>query len=247
MDHFTHPWWEFFSWAQLVMIIHLGTVSVHFCRVKQGKRLSGFLQKYTDSGTETTYLAGYNILLFKYVKNLCGLASTFYGGNSRKKLKIRYCIIWRCLHLMFSTTNVSNKGNVQGSERMLSYEQYSEEKSRLWSSSLKKKNYQPSWGITRRNYKHIPQIVCTSSRFQVLHLLSWEFERSEVLWRYNVILVCHLKHVKVAWPTRHYPHTGHLSWACTLSRWHDAVFLHEVSKTRNGHFSIYRQISAHFK
>ena len=38
------------------------------CRVKQGKRLSEFLQKYTDSGTETTHLAGYNILVFKYVK-----------------------------------------------------------------------------------------------------------------------------------------------------------------------------------
>ena len=43
----------------------------HFCcRVKQGKRLSEFLQKYTDSGTKTTNLAGY--------KNLCGPASTFH-------------------------------------------------------------------------------------------------------------------------------------------------------------------------
>ena len=58
----------------------------HFCcRVKQGKRLYEFLQKRTDSGTETTHLAGYNILVFKYVKNLCGPASTFYRGNSRKK------------------------------------------------------------------------------------------------------------------------------------------------------------------
>ena len=57
---------------------------------------------------------------------------------------------------------------------------------------------------TRRNYKHIPQIVCISSRFRVLHLLSWEFERSEVLWRYTVILVCHLKHVEVGWATRNY-------------------------------------------
>ena len=45
---------------------------------------------------------------------------------------------------------------------------------------------QPSWRTTRRNYKHIPQIVCISSRFRVLHLLSWEFERSEVLC-YNCI------------------------------------------------------------
>ena len=46
----------------------------HFCcRVKQGKRLSEFLQKYTDSGTKTTNLAGY--------KNLCGPASTFHRKN----------------------------------------------------------------------------------------------------------------------------------------------------------------------
>ena len=63
---------------------------------------------------------------------------------------------------------------------------------------LLKKIDQPSWRTTRRNYKHIPQIVCISSRFRVLHLLSWEFERSEVLWRDTVILACHLKHVKSA-------------------------------------------------
>ena len=62
---------------------------------------------------------------------------------------------------------------------------------------LWKKIDQPSWRTTRRNYKHIPQIVCISSRFRVLHLLSWEFEWSEVLWRYTAILVCHLKHVEV--------------------------------------------------
>ena len=53
---------------------------------------------------------------------------------------------------------------MRGFERMLSYEQYPEEKSRLWLSSLKK-IVQPSWRSTRRNYKHIPQIVCISSRF----------------------------------------------------------------------------------
>ena len=38
----------------------------HFCcRVKLGKRVSEFLQKYSDSGTVTTHLAGYNILVFK--------------------------------------------------------------------------------------------------------------------------------------------------------------------------------------
>ena len=111
---------------------------------------------------------------------------------------------------MFSTTNISDKWNLRGFERMLSYEQYHNEKSRLWSSTLKK-IVQPSWKTTRRNYKHIPQIVCISSRFWVLHLLSWEFEQPEVLWRYNVILVCHLKHVEVGWSTRRYPHTGHMT------------------------------------
>ena len=48
-------------------------------------------------------------------------------------------------------------------------------------------------------------------RFWVPHLVSWEFEQPEVLWRYTVILVCHLKHVEVGWSTRNYPHTGHLS------------------------------------
>ena len=82
----------------------------HFCcRVKQGKRLSEFLQKYTDSGTETTHLAGYNILVFKYVKISAGLPLLSIGAIRERSSKIRYCIIWRCLHLMFSTTNVSNK------------------------------------------------------------------------------------------------------------------------------------------
>ena len=59
----------------------------HFCCwVKQRKRLSEFLQTYTDSGTETTYLAGYNILIFKYVKSLRAYLH-FPLGNSRTKLK----------------------------------------------------------------------------------------------------------------------------------------------------------------
>ena len=115
---------------------------------------------------------------------------------------------------------------------MLSYEQYHKEKSRFWSSSLKK-IVQPLWKTTRCNYKHIPQIVCILSRFWVPHLLSWEFEQPEVLWRYTVILLCHLKHVEVGWSTSKYPHAGHLSQTCTLSRWRDAVFLHEVSIGRS--------------
>ena len=111
----------------------------HFCcRLKQGKRLSEFLQKYTDSGTETTHLAGYNILVLIYVKISAGLPLLFIGAIRERSSKIRYCIIWRCLHLKFSITNVSEKWNMQGFERMLSYEQYPEEKSRLWLSPLKK-------------------------------------------------------------------------------------------------------------
>ena len=59
----------------------------HFCsQVKQGKRLSEFLLKYNDSGTETTHLAGYNILVLKYV-NLCGPASTLIGAVCEKSSK----------------------------------------------------------------------------------------------------------------------------------------------------------------
>ena len=98
---------------------------------------------------------------------------------------------------------------------------------------FKKKIEQPSWKTTQSNYKHVLQITCISSRFRVLHLLSWEFERSEVLWRYTVILACHLKHVEFGWSTRNYPHTCHLSQTCTLSRWRDAAFLREVSIGRS--------------
>ena len=144
-------------------------------------------------------------------RNLHGLASTFCRGNSQKKLKNQI------LHnLAMFTSNVLNNKRFRQMKR-----------ARLWKNVIswaisrreisplvvifKKKIDQPSWRTTRRNYKHIPQIVCISSRFRVLHLLSWEFERSEVLWRYTVILVCHLKHVEVGWSTRNYPHTGHLS------------------------------------
>ena len=69
-------------------IIYLGTVSVIFCfRVKQGKRLSEFLQTYNDSGTETTHLAGYNILVFKYVKISAGLPLLFIGVVREKSSK----------------------------------------------------------------------------------------------------------------------------------------------------------------
>ena len=63
---------------------------------------------------------------------------------------------------------------------MLSYEQYPEEKSRFWLSSFKKKLINLHVGqldVTT----NIPQIVYISSKFRVLHLLSWEFARSEIL------------------------------------------------------------------
>ena len=60
----------------------------HFrCRVKQRKRLSAFLQKYTDSGTETTHLACYNIFVFKYVKNSAGLPLLFIVAIREKSSK----------------------------------------------------------------------------------------------------------------------------------------------------------------
>ena len=72
------------------------------CRVKQGKRLSEFLQKYTDSGTETTHLAGYNILVFKYVKISAGLPLLFIGA-------IREIAQNQILHnLTMFTSNVLN-------------------------------------------------------------------------------------------------------------------------------------------
>ena len=60
----------------------------HFCcRVKQGKRLPEFLQKYTDSGTDTTHLAGCNFLVFKYVKISVGLPLLFIGAIREKSSK----------------------------------------------------------------------------------------------------------------------------------------------------------------
>ena len=60
----------------------------HFCcRVKQRKCLSEFLQKYINSGTETTHLAGYNILVFKYVKISAGLPLILIGAIREKSSK----------------------------------------------------------------------------------------------------------------------------------------------------------------
>ena len=57
------------------------------CRVKQGKRLSEFLQKYTDSGTENTHVTGYHILIVKYVKISAGLPLFFIGAIREQSSK----------------------------------------------------------------------------------------------------------------------------------------------------------------
>ena len=78
----------------------------HFCcRVKQGKRLSEFLQKYTNTGTETTHLAGYNILVFKYVKISAGLPLLFIGviGEKSSKNQILHNLV------MFTSNVLNNK------------------------------------------------------------------------------------------------------------------------------------------
>ena len=60
----------------------------HFCcRVKQGNCLSEFLQKYTDFGTETCHLLGYNILVFKYAKISAGLPLLCIGAIREKSSK----------------------------------------------------------------------------------------------------------------------------------------------------------------
>ena len=76
----------------------------HFCcRVKQGKRLSEFLQKYTDSGTKTTHLAVYNTLVFKYVKISAGLPLLCIGAVRERSSKNQI------LHnLAMFTSNVLN-------------------------------------------------------------------------------------------------------------------------------------------
>ena len=72
-----------------ILIDYLSRYSLgHFCcLVKQGKRLSEFLQKYTDSGTETIHLAGYHILAFKYVKISAGLPLFFVWAIGEKSSK----------------------------------------------------------------------------------------------------------------------------------------------------------------
>ena len=72
---------------------------------------------------------------------------------------------------MFSTTNVSEKWNMQGFEIILSYEQYPEEKSGLWLPSLKKnsstfmEDYSTLLQTYTSNRVHIIQIPSAAPSF----------------------------------------------------------------------------------
>ena len=116
----------------------------HFCcRVKQGKRLSEFLQKYTDSGTETTHLAGYNILVFKYVKISAGLPLLWQGQFAKKAQN-------QTLHnfAMF-TSNVLNNKRSRQMKRV-----------RLWKNII-------LWAISQREI--LPLVVIFLKKLINLH------------------------------------------------------------------------------
>ena len=139
------------------------------CRVKQGKRLSEFLQKYTDSGTETTHIVGYNILVFKNVKISAGLPLLSMGGISERSSKIRYCIIWRCFNFH------GNLSNLTSSEDTLLYLYV------IWNM------------LSRLIYtKPILTLVICHNHVRYHDGVTLYF------WRYSVILVCYLKHVESA-------------------------------------------------
>ena len=136
----------------------------HFCcHVKQGKRLSEFLQKYTVSGTETNRLSGYNILVIKYLKISAGLPLLFIVAIPEKSSN-------HILHnLAMFTSKCSQQQTFQINETCEALKEYylmsNIPKRNLVSGCHKKKKIdQASWRTTWRNYKHIPQIVCISCR-----------------------------------------------------------------------------------
>ena len=65
---------------------------------------------------------------------------------------------------MFSTINVLEKWNMEGFERILSYEQYPEEKSPLWLSSFKK-----NWSTFMEDYSTWLQTY-TSHRVHIIQI-----------------------------------------------------------------------------
>ena len=81
-------WNVYFSlYLKLSTTLQVGTSIIESDMwVKQGKRLYKFLQKYTDYGTETSQLAGYNIVVLNMEKYFCGPASTFHRGNQKSDI-----------------------------------------------------------------------------------------------------------------------------------------------------------------
>ena len=76
-----------FLYLKLSTTLQVGTSIIESDMwVKQGKRLYKFLQKYTDYGTETSQLAGYNIVVLNMEKYFCGPASTFHRGNQKSDI-----------------------------------------------------------------------------------------------------------------------------------------------------------------
>ena len=137
---------------------------------------------------------------------------------------------------------------MQGFERMLSYEQYPEEKSRLWLSSFKKKLIKLLGGlldITTNIYLkscayHPDSECCTFFHGNLSDPKSSEDTLLYLYVIYNLLKSAEL-HETILTPVICNKHV----------RCHDGVtlffsvkFLSVVpKKTRNGHFSIYQQIS----
>ena len=143
---------------------------------------------------------------------------------------------------MFASNLLNNKRFRQikrrgGFERMLSYEQYPEEKSHLWLSSFKKID-QSSWRTTRRNYKHIPQIVWISSRFRnPLKIHCYTCMSSETCWSRLIYmkLSSHRSFVINMFVIT-------MAWHC-ISPW---SFYRSLRKRREiDIYHIFQQISAH--
>ena len=119
------------------------------------------------------------------------------------------------IRLHIDSFNVSDKWNMQGFERMLSYEQYPEEKSRLCLSSFKKID-QPS---CRRTTAHIIQIPSAVPSFMGI----WAIRSPLNIHCYTCMSF------KTCWSRLSYTKlSSHRSFV-TFSGWRDAVFLREVS------------------
>ena len=120
-------------------------------------------------------------------------------------------------------------------------------------SNIPKRNLASGCHLLKKIDQPSPQIVCISSRFRVLHLFSWEFERSEVLWRYADILLCYLKHVEVCWYTRKKKRRIRKPWLNARKHWESesrnrnlsAAVLHVKPSRRNS--NLYDSRENHHK